>query len=373
MKSARIGRILGDYELLEGAGAGGFSVVWKAKHVETGALVALKIPRVPAFTEHLRQEAGLLLEAADEQVVPLLAVDLDHDPPYLVMPWLDGCNLPLPEDVPEPKQILPGLVRMLELAEIVARLHQRQIVHGDLKPGNVRLDEQQKIWLLDLGLARIQVQTKQQRSLALSLVSVDGHSISGTLDFMAPELLGGGEPTTASDIYSLGVILHKLLAGRPPAFGISPMTLNPYLPPGMGAFLERMLHRSATERFAEAGELVEPLTDFVWQERICSKRKDGHEKRRRAMAGRAQLRRGAGLLLQLSLPLMLISVGARYLWPLMASGEVKPWWLLGVPLGLMLVFHGAQRINLWIVGRIEQQRQRRLDARRRKRWTGAHG
>lgn len=369
MKTARIGRRLGDYQLVEQAGAGGFSVVWRARHVETDEPVAIKISRVPAFTEHLRREADLLEQVSDPQVVSLLAVNLDHEPPHLVMPWLEGADLELPSEPPEPRQILPALERTLDLVRIVGRLHEKDLVHGDLKPGNVRVDPEGQCRLLDLGLARIQVMTRQQRSLALSLVSVDGHSIAGTLDFMAPELLGGQPPTPSSDIYSIGVILHHLLTGRPPAFGINAMSLNPYLPQGIDEFLRQLLHRDPEQRGRVAAELVEPLEHYVRVERAClAERGNGHERRRKRLLRAERTRRLARALGQVVLPLLMVPLVAYWGWFTTQDGELPPWWVVLLPVVLYGAFLGVQQVNVWIVDMIEARRQERLDARRRAAW-----
>src|SRR5437660_1704375 len=97
------GMFVGDYELLERAGAGGFSIVWKAKRPDDPALYAIKIPLVESFVEHLRREADLAGRLRHPRVVEILRVELAHDPPHLVMPWIDGRTLALPESAPPPR------------------------------------------------------------------------------------------------------------------------------------------------------------------------------------------------------------------------------------------------------------------------------
>ncbi len=371
MKTARVGRQLGEYQFVELGGAGGFSVVWKARRISDDQLVALKLPRVAAFTEHLRQEANLMQQVDDPQVLNLLAANLDHDPPHLVMPWIEGSNLPLPQEVPPPREQVVALERMLELVRVVARLHDQGLVHGDLKPGNVRVDGEGKIWLLDFGLARLQVQTKQERSLALSLVSVDGQSIAGTLDFMAPELLSGQQPTPASDVYSLGVILHRLLVGTPPAFGVSPSSLNPYLPPGCDLFIGHLLQQALEQRLCSAAELIEPLEYFVAEERRWGMIRNGHERRRKAIVQRARIRRLLRGLFWLSLPLIGALLALYYWRSLTLLGGLFR--LLVVVVMTPLVLLGVPRINIWIIRGVEERRQRRLEARRRRRWLARGG
>src|SRR5438128_2108945 len=112
------GIFLGDYELLEKAGAGGFSVVWKARRPEDGALRAVKVPLVEGFVEHLRREANLARRFEHPQVVPILEVHLDADPPHLVMPWVEGRPLALPESAPSPPGIVEAFEEVLGLAVV---------------------------------------------------------------------------------------------------------------------------------------------------------------------------------------------------------------------------------------------------------------
>ncbi|MGE0706644.1 MAG: serine/threonine-protein kinase [Planctomycetota bacterium] len=359
---------LGDYQLIEQAGAGGFSVVWKARRapqdeedVPAGegqpakpALFALKVPQVESFIEHLRAEADLSAALRDPQVVPVLAAHLDHDPPFLVMPWVEGRDLAPPEQV-EPHQILDGLDLAQDLARVLARLHAAGAAHGDVKPSNIRLDREGRVRLLDLGLGRLQVEANLERSLAQSLVSVDGRSIAGTLDYMAPELFEGQRPGPATDAYALGVLLHHLLTGRPPAFGVSPRELNPYLPPGTEDLLRGLLHHDPAARPA-LRVATASLARLAQAERRCLARPNGHERRAVFQRRLGVLQRGLrALLVGLSLPTLVFA--ARFL--TLALGSLQPVDLdpllaLLIPvvsaslcLGTLL---GVTTINAWLVG-----------------------
>src|ERR1051326_4658476 len=86
----KAGQLVGDYALIEQIGAGGFSIVWRAKNQTSGQIVALKLPRVPEFVAHLTREALMNARFQDPRVVPVLEVRLDHRPPYLAMPFVEG-------------------------------------------------------------------------------------------------------------------------------------------------------------------------------------------------------------------------------------------------------------------------------------------
>lgn len=362
------GHVHGGYELLDQVGAGGFSLVYRARHAASGDIVALKLPRVPEFISHLKREALMAARFQDPQVVPIRDVRLDADPPFLVMPFVEGANLELPQQAPGPEAILAALLRFRDIAEVVARLHAAHIAHGDLKPGNIRLAPDGTVHLLDLGIAREQVAARQLSTLRASVRSVTGEKIAGTLDFMAPEVMSGGKPGAAADVYALGVILHHLLCGRPPAFGVSPEALNPFLPPRSTDFLRALLQRDPALRPPDAGALLAPLDHFIRAERRCLRRRNGHARRRVFVARMRTLQRGARLLL-LSAALALVCLLTVQLVLAAQAGSPEPHYArpespaesLAVAGGIALFFAGftlaftslllaMTTINAWVLG-----------------------
>lgn len=347
--------MLGRYRLLDEIGAGGFSRVWRAEQEATGRIVALKLPRVPEFIAHLQRESLIAARFQDPQVVPIEEVHLGHHPPFLVMPYVAGNDLPWPVPAPPPEQILHAFVIFRWIAEIVARLHDADVVHGDLKPGNIRFDEASQCRLLDLGLARHQVATRQTTTLRASIVGADGRNIAGTLDFMAPEVMEGKPPEKAADVYALGVILHGLLCGRPPAFGVSPRELNAFLPEGTSAFLRQMLHPDPAMRPPDADALLPEIAAFIRSEERCLKRPNGHA-RRLVFTGRMRtLVRGFRALTILAALGMALVLGANVLTRFRATAAtveagVAVAMAFGFPLMFMALLLGITTINAWAWG-----------------------
>lgn len=353
-----IGRDLGGYRILELIGAGGFSMVFAARRTGSEELVAVKLPRAAGFVDHLKREALISARFRDPDVPGILEVRLDHDPPFLVMPFVAGTNLPLPAAPPPPRAIVEAFRTFRRIAAVVARLHDAEIAHGDLKPGNVRLDVDGRCRIMDLGLARQQVAARQLSTLRASVVSVTGERIAGTLEFMAPEVTAGDEPGRAADVYALGVILHHLLCGRPPSFGVSPVQLNPYLPSGTADLLRGMLRHDVSARLGSAGEVLPRIDRLIAAEERCLGRRNGHERRRVFESRMKTLARGARLMLfvlaaagALAWGLKIVPVLSRITFSgktadLMALLFWAPLYLLG----WLAIVVGMTTINAWVLG-----------------------
>ncbi len=342
------GQVLGRYRLLDLVGAGGFSVVWRAENTATGRVVALKLPRNPDFIAHLRREVRIAAIVHDPQVAGILESRLDHDPPFLAMPFVAGTDLALPGHAPPPERIVDAFRAFEKIARVVSRLHRAGVVHGDLKPGNIRVGPDGLVHLLDLGLARHQVSVRQNSTLRASVVSVTGEKIAGTLEFMAPEVMSGGAPGAASDVYALGVVLHALLCGRPPAFGVSPGDLNPYLPPGTTDFLRQMLHADPSMRPPDAGALLPAVDAFIRAEERCLRRRNGHARRLvfcRRMKTLARGVRALGLVASLAL---LLVFGIPVVKPPAGLGAIAA--MAALPFACIGFLLGVTTINAWILG-----------------------
>ena len=212
------GQRLGEY-LLEGLlGRGGFCEVWRARHVMLGDVVAVKVATDEQMADFLRRE-GLAQRALEHpNIVRVLGGDTDAHPPYLVTEFMAGGSLrallrrrrKLPQD--ETARIIKDVAAALQFA------HQRGIVHRDVKPENILLDGEGKAKVADFGFWRFFEKQKDNRHLALSLLSTE-EVMGGTLEYMSPEQRRGEEPTPADDVYALGVVLFECLTGRLPAPG----------------------------------------------------------------------------------------------------------------------------------------------------------
>ena len=263
-------------------GSGTFGDVWLGYHQRTGQKVAVKIftRRFGLDWDYFQKEIGQLREVAEHpNVVTLLDADLAHVPPYLVMPMLSGGSLAgysLKEDSQLDSRVL---VWFTQITEALSYIHRKGILHCDLKPANVLLDEEGRAKLVDFGQAR---------------ESGAGESSLGTLGYMPPEqaYLALGEsqmmPSPGWDIYSLGATMYNLLTGQLPRIPLSSRSqlshltdagerlnlyvetlqkapllnlceLNPGVDRDLAAIIEACLKLDPDQRTASASEVLEDL------------------------------------------------------------------------------------------------------------------
>ena len=203
-----VDQTLGAWRILGQAGKGGMGVVYKAKRAdgafEMDAAIKLIGSRRPGMAERLVLERQLLARLNHPGISRLIDGGLTDDgQAYLVMEWVPG------EDLSEHLRAgLDPLQTFAEIADALTHAHQRMVVHGDIKPGNVRITPNGRARLLDFGVARL---------LADEAGAVDDTLRALTPAFAAPELLSGQAATAQSDVWAMGALLNWLLSGRRPA------------------------------------------------------------------------------------------------------------------------------------------------------------
>lgn len=271
---------IANYDLLGELGRGGMGVVYKAQDRRLGRLVALKViiggghaGKVARERFQIEVEAAAKLQHPN--IVPVYEVGEDAGKPFMAMEFCSGGSLEDQiRDQPQPPRDAAQVVAAL--AEALHDAHQAGIVHRDVKPANVLLAANGTPKLADFGLAK-------------SLNDEDGltqtGAIMGSLGYMAPEQAIGRtrEATAATDIYSLGALLYKLLTGRPPFQGASQLeTINSIVandpvsiqvlqrkvPQDLVTICHKCLEKTPARRYATAAALAADLRRYLTDEPI---------------------------------------------------------------------------------------------------------
>lgn len=268
-------RRLGDYELLELVGEGGMGVVYRARQLSLDREVAVKLLAAGPwasreFIERFRREAQNAARMQHPNIVTVFEVGMVEELHFFSMALVRGQSLAAKLRRDGPLAARPAAMLMRTIAEAVDYAHSLNVLHLDLKPANVLLDEAGVPHVADFGLAR-----RLDRALAL-----DNTEISGTPSYMAPEQasLRQHKLSVATDIWGLGAILYELVTGQPPFRGDSaqatlhlvvegqvaaPRRAQPALPLDLEAVILKCLARDPAERYASARALADDLSRFV--------------------------------------------------------------------------------------------------------------
>ena len=265
----------GDYELLEEIGRGGQGVVYRAHQKSLNRTVALKVIGLgPWATEaHLkrfRREAEAAASLEHPCIVPIHEVGERDGSCYFSMKFVEGGQL----DEVIGRQPLP-IVRAVELMAKVSRAvqyaHEHGIVHRDIKPGNILLDQKGEPHLTDFGLARL-VETESNVTRTKEVL--------GTPSYMAPEQAVGEtrKLTSATDVYGLGAVLYQLLTGQPPYAGGTtyetvkllleteprpPRLLNPKIDRDLSTICLKCLEKDPQRRYPSPLALAQDLENWL--------------------------------------------------------------------------------------------------------------
>ena len=259
------GESLRGYRLLEKVGEGAFGVVYRAIQPQVEREVAVKsihaeLANQPDFVRRFEREAQLVARLEHPQVVPLYDYWREPDAAYLIMRYLRGGSL---EDLLEdgPLELERAASVLDQMSAALAAAHRLGVVHRDVKPGNVLLDEEGNAYLSDFGIA---LETGAPEQTA-------GTMIRGTPAYLSPEQIRLEQTTPRSDIYALGIVLYEMLTAKHPFPGTSLNVLldqhlhhpipsvrdaRPEIPPAVDAAIGRATAKDPEARFPEVMELA---------------------------------------------------------------------------------------------------------------------
>lgn len=266
-----VGQLLGHYRVLEQIGAGGMGMVFRASDQQLERDVAIKVlpPGMLAdesARKRFRREALTLAKLNHPNIGTVYEFGSQEGVDFLVMEYVGGVSLdarlgfgPLP---------LKDVLRLgFQLADGLASAHDHGVIHRDLKPANLRLTEDNRLKILDFGLAEF---IRHDIDLGATASISDSKKVSGTLPYMSPEQLRGERTDQRSDIWSAGAVLYELATGKRPFTGSQvpiaidailnklpdlPSALNPKISPGLEAAIVKCLDKDPERRYQSAREL----------------------------------------------------------------------------------------------------------------------
>jgi hypothetical protein len=210
---------VGPFELARPLGQGGMGEVWLARQVDGRVQreVALKLPAVlqrgEVWRERFRRERDILARLEHPHIARFYDAGVDDSgQPWLAMEHVAGMTL-LAHLASRPHSLAERLALFRQVLSAVAHAHRHLVVHRDLKPANVLVDASGAVKLLDFGIAKL-LEEGVQADASGELTRLGGRVM--TLRYAAPEQVAGGDITTATDIYALGVMLHEAVTGLSP-------------------------------------------------------------------------------------------------------------------------------------------------------------
>src|ERR1700751_2152239 len=270
-----IGQMLGHCRVIAKLGEGGMGVVYHAYDEVLHRDVAVKVVRKDpdqksASGKSLLQEARASSSLAHPKICTIFEVGETEGELYIVMELLEGKTLhEMCREMGLPAESV--LRHGAQIAGALTRAHDRGIVHHDLKTTNIVITSDGLAKVLDFGLAK-QSGAALFEGRTQSFASVENvSSVSGTLPYMAPELLRGEAADYRSDLWAFGVVLYESASGRLPfegrtGFEISsaiiremPTALGPPIPPGLWAIIQRCLAKEPAQRYQRASEIQAAL------------------------------------------------------------------------------------------------------------------
>src|SRR5213592_566015 len=272
--SSQVGTLLsGRYRLDAQVGAGGMSTVYRAFDTVLERQVAIKLMNREVASdsdqlERFRREARAVAQLSHPHVVGVIDAGEDEGRPYIVFEYVEGETLKERIRRMGRLPVAEAVAYAIEIARALGGAHARHIVHRDVKPQNVLIDEDGSAKVTDFGIAR----TLDEEGL-----TADGR-VLGTTDYVSPEQALGHKVTGQSDLYSLGVVLFEMLTGEVPFTGENQVAvamkhvrdtlpdvqrLRPEVSFALAAVLERATAKDLERRYADDLELIADLEDAL--------------------------------------------------------------------------------------------------------------
>jgi eukaryotic-like serine/threonine-protein kinase len=270
-----VGDQVGDHEVIGTLGSGGMGHVYKVRHTISHRVEAMKVllpgrPATEEIAQRFLREIRLLASLDHPNIAALHTAHRHEGELIMIMEFIEGQTLRekldansvmMGKSVDYIQQVLSGL----------AYAHARGIIHRDIKPSNIMINREDRVKLVDFGLAFPTLGSDVTRPGA----------ILGSLHYMSPEQVMGEQLDARSDLYSVGVTLYQLLTGRLPfdgageyaiasshlrALAADPISINPNIPPQLSEAVTKSLAKSPENRFQTAADFLEAVRAIRWDE-----------------------------------------------------------------------------------------------------------
>ncbi|RYL95382.1 Stk1 family PASTA domain-containing Ser/Thr kinase [Sporolactobacillus sp. THM7-4] len=275
-------RIGGRYQILSRLGDGGMAIVFKAKDLILDRLVAVKILRTELagdeeFVRRFHREAESVASLSHPNIVAIYDIGEEEDCYYIVMEYVQGMTLKDFIRDYSPISINESVHIMKQITRAIAHAHARGVVHRDIKPQNILIDETEHVKVTDFGIA-----------VAVTSATITyTNSIMGSAHYLSPEQARGGKATVKSDIYGLGIVMFELLTGKLPFPGTSPVSVAlkhlsqpmPFpkdfreeIPQSLENVIIRALAKNPDDRYAGVAEMYDDISTSLSPARADEKR-----------------------------------------------------------------------------------------------------
>jgi serine/threonine-protein kinase len=286
------GSRLGTYEILSSLGAGGMGEVYRARDTKLGREVAIKVIRPelaadPDRIARLHREAKVLASINHHHIAALYGLEQSAAQHFLVMELVEGETLA--DRLQHAALSIEDALRIgIQVCEALEAAHEKGIVHRDLKPANIKITPDERVKVLDFGLAKAaETEPASAANLAnsptLSMMATSAGVILGTAAYMSPEQAKGLPADHRSDVFSFGVVLFEMLTGRQPFHGETPpdvlasvLVREPELGrlprdinPRLSDLLRRCLEKSQKRRWQAIGDVRAELESIAASPRLA--------------------------------------------------------------------------------------------------------
>jgi serine/threonine-protein kinase len=281
---------IGKYEIIGKLGQGAMGVVYKARDPFLQRVVAVKtmsadLDSEPELRERFFREARSAGQLSHKNIITIFDLFEEHGSIYIAMEFLDGEDLKLKIASEEQMPLEYKLQLMIEICEGLDHAHHREIIHRDIKPGNIHITRSGQAKILDFGLARISSSEITKSGLVM-----------GTPNYMSPEQVRGDRVDARSDVFSVGAVFYEFLTYKKPFAASSyhatfynilekdalPLEqVEPWLPKELSSIILRALAKEPSKRYQRVGDLILDLHRL--EKKLAEKRKHVHSEAKKAV------------------------------------------------------------------------------------------